>query len=251
MPLAGSAEIETSALSDIVMRGHGKLQLIQLDSDHPHWRLANAVGGEITFLTRMGERILGVLIGGLSVYLGYSLFTKLPDKTDSSGKVILPGGVSIWLSRVGPGIFFALFGATIVVTAFRQEIETKFHHVENTTDPAGVKRVTEDTRTRRGVGPATSGLDESEAEQRVAEARTQISTLNRDWLHALRNDLHADDRNLLEVARDYSKHQILRAVWLQRWGSPAEFESWLLSGARPPAPSEPARIYLLDLEASR
>lgn len=49
---------------------------------------------EITVLTRMGERLLGVLIGGVSVFLGYRLFAKLPDKTNSAGKLILPGGVT-------------------------------------------------------------------------------------------------------------------------------------------------------------
>lgn len=55
-------------------------------------------------LMRMAERLLGLLAGGLCVVLGYRLFVKLPEKTNSSGKVVLPGGVSIWLSRVGPGI---------------------------------------------------------------------------------------------------------------------------------------------------
>ena len=48
-------------------------------------------------LMRMVERLLGLLAGGLCIVLGYRLFVKLPEKTDSSGKVVLPGGVSIWL----------------------------------------------------------------------------------------------------------------------------------------------------------
>ena len=60
------------------------------------------------------ERILAVVIAGISIYLGYRLFLKLPDKTDSEGKFILPGNISIYISRVGPGVFFALFGAAIL-----------------------------------------------------------------------------------------------------------------------------------------
>lgn len=64
---------------------------------------------------RGSERIISILIAGLLIYLGYLLFLKLPDKTDSSGKVILPGNISVFLSRVGPGAFFALFGSVILV----------------------------------------------------------------------------------------------------------------------------------------
>src|SRR4051812_39391121 len=106
-------------------------------------------GDEVTFLTRMGERLLGVVIGGMSVYLGYSLFTKLPDKTDSSSKLILPGGISIWLSRVGPGLFFALFGAAIVLTAFTRGGQITSRSLI-TTDPNTGSKVVESTNVRSG-----------------------------------------------------------------------------------------------------
>ena len=35
-------------------------------------------------LMRMVERLLGLLAGGLCIVLGYRLFVKLPEKTDSS-----------------------------------------------------------------------------------------------------------------------------------------------------------------------
>src|ERR1044072_3709340 len=73
-------------------------------------------------LMRMVYGPLGLLSGALCVLLGYRLFINLPEKTDSSGKVVLPGGVSIWLSRVGPGIFFALFGAAIVAYSFASTV---------------------------------------------------------------------------------------------------------------------------------
>src|SRR5688500_12381930 len=73
-------------------------------------------------LMRMVDRLLGLLSGALCVVLGYRLFINLPEKTDLAGKVVLPGGVSIWLSRVGPGIFFALFGAAIVAYSFASTV---------------------------------------------------------------------------------------------------------------------------------
>src|SRR4030088_3060405 len=77
---------------------------------------------DVLLLMRMVERLLGLLAGALCVVLGYRLFINLPEKTDSSGKVVLPGGVSIWMSRVGPGIFFALFGAAIVAYSFASTV---------------------------------------------------------------------------------------------------------------------------------
>ena len=103
------------------------------------------------FLMRMVERLLGLLSGALCVVLGYRLFIMLPEKTDSSGKLVLPGGVSIWLSRVGPGIFFALFGAAIVAYSFASTVRV--------TDPATLRPFqcsgdgASDTRPREGLRP--------------------------------------------------------------------------------------------------
>src|SRR5262245_63937053 len=86
-------------------------------------------------ILRAGERILAVFIGGLSMFLGYHLFLNLPNPTtDSEGKVMLPGGISIYLSRVGPGVFFALFGAIVVGMSFRYSI--RYSKEEGTRDGA-------------------------------------------------------------------------------------------------------------------
>ncbi len=72
---------------------------------------------------RVIERVLAVVVGGMSVYLGYRLFIKLPEQMDSSGKVVLPGGISVFVSRIGPGVFFSLFGAAVVVVSLQQGLE--------------------------------------------------------------------------------------------------------------------------------
>lgn len=211
---------------------------------------------EIAFLTRMGERLLAVLIGGLCVVLGYLLFTKLPDKTDSEGKLVLPGGVNIWLSRVGPGVFFALFGAVIVGVSFRSPIESVSHMSDVSHDAAGGSKDVKKTQELRGMASGSGAAGSApEQEQRLTEARTQIYTLNHDWPQALRPDLHPQDRKVIEVARDYSKQQILRAVWLENWGSFVDFEKWVNSGATLPPPTalrrDPVEIYFAGKEVSQ
>ena len=69
---------------------------------------------------RMAERILVVAIGGLAIYLGYRLFLKVPESHDSEGRIKLPWNITLLFSRVGPGVFFAVFGAAIVTYALHQ-----------------------------------------------------------------------------------------------------------------------------------
>lgn len=45
------------------------------------------------------ERIIVVIIGGLSVYLGYRLFLHVPSQKDGEGKISFPGGISIIVNR--------------------------------------------------------------------------------------------------------------------------------------------------------
>jgi uncharacterized membrane protein YfcA len=72
---------------------------------------------------RLLERILSVVIGGLAIYLGYRLFLNVPEHRDSQGKVTLPWNTTVILSRVGPGVFFALFGAIVVSLSFVKPID--------------------------------------------------------------------------------------------------------------------------------
>ena len=208
---------------------------------------------EIIFLTRMGERLLAVIIGGLCVVLGYLLFTKLPEKADAEGKIILPGGINIWLSRIGPGVFFALFGAVIVAMSFGSPIQFKSHTIvpqNDTSREAVIENRQELQGIASGFGVQMPVLEEK---QRLSEARTRIYTLNHDWNKSLRSDLNRQDREMIEVAIDYSKRQILRAVWLEGWGSFADFEKWVNNGATlppPPAISIPVEIYFLGKENS-
>lgn len=67
----------------------------------------------IAIACRSIERLIIILIGGLSVYLGWALF-KLPIPNDS-GAEIKHGQLQIVLRRIGPGVFFALFGTAVTI----------------------------------------------------------------------------------------------------------------------------------------
>jgi hypothetical protein len=59
---------------------------------------------------RGAERLIAILIGGMSVVLGFLLFLRIPSETNATRQIELPGGIMI--SRIGPGIFFAIFGGS-------------------------------------------------------------------------------------------------------------------------------------------
>ena len=201
-------------------------------------------------LMRMVERLLGLLAGGLCIVLGYRLFVKLPEKTDSSGKVVLPGGVSIWLSRVGPGIFFALFGAAIVAYSFTSTV--KVTNEQNSPSPRVSTGTTAET-------PAASrqeiaAMSDRPTEQARREARQRQLMVLRGTLvdlnatiDRLGRDAASPERDRLVVGLQMAKMLLLRGAWDAAWGDPVRFQSWINSGAAPPAPAgmdEPAGLYL-------
>jgi hypothetical protein len=59
---------------------------------------------------RATERLLVVGTGALSIWLGYLLFRAVRATGESDAHIKLPGDVTVMLTRVGPGVFFALFG---------------------------------------------------------------------------------------------------------------------------------------------
>ena len=55
-------------------------------------------------------RMVAFGISGLLAYFGYRLFFTVPQQTESGGRIETPG-LTITLSRIGPGTFFAVCAA--------------------------------------------------------------------------------------------------------------------------------------------
>src|SRR5436853_1289937 len=90
------------------------LVLVPLASASPEMRdLSQAPLDAVRLLSigRTIERILVVLIGGLSLYLGFRLF----DKSLASDSSLDAGGEKYYvrLKKIGPGVLFALFGTIV------------------------------------------------------------------------------------------------------------------------------------------
>ena len=171
------------------------------------------------------ERILDSAIGGLSIYLGYRLFFKLPDKTDSQGKFILPGNISIYLSRVGPGVFFALFGAAVIALSLHNAIDYRTNgSADLAADAAAVKS------RYIGVNPEQRQDNQQELENRRFEISRHLYRLNR-IPGLLRSDLSFEQASDIEVGLIDLKLDLIESVWDGKWGNYKKFAEWAKLGA--------------------
>lgn len=175
-------------------------------------------------VARMFERVLGVAAGVLAIYLGYRLFLKMPDNEKGSGKVVLPGGISIYLSRVGPGIFFSLFGAVVIGLSFHYSIKY---------DGGGRFTGTEIVSTA-GSGGSFSGIAPSAgAPASLSTLRERnaaliaITALNRA-ASELRADLPAYERRRIIDGIHEAKLRMMKSVWdAEHWGAYDDVAAWL------------------------
>ena len=200
----------------------------------------------LTIVLRAIERLFIVAAGAGAIYLGYRLFLAMPNRDRSSGKLELPGGVSIFLSRVGPGVFFSLFGATVIAMAlqFGVSFSDRSKPVGGLTaaDVAAVESGTVPMK-RKTVfsglveAPAAGGDARSSETDRVGAAVT-IRNLNRT-LPALKDGLPSGQRlDIVQAVRD-AKLRMMRAVWHEpSWGSYTRFIAWLDKGEPDPPPAE-------------
>lgn len=181
------------------------------------------------FALRAGERLVSVVIGGLAIYLGYQMFLRMPTrKQDSEGRLELPGGISIFVSRVGPGVFFALFGAAILGFSFAY--------------PLQLATGTEQEKEARGFQASYLGGGPRRpvtTEERVQALRDlQRLIVLQNQLEQGETQIDASQGNALLISLQRIKRQMLQSVWdEQQWGDYQVFRDWLDHGdpAHPPA----------------
>ncbi len=176
----------------------------------------------------MVERLAAVIIGGVSIYLGYRLFQTVKATGEGSGSVKLPGDVTVMVSRVAPGVFFALFGAVVVVMSYA----FPFYYEE----PGGggglfISGVGSEPELASAVSNPSSPPDASAA--RTAE--DLLADRNRVRRHVkFLNEMH--DRvagGLSDVQRKRAKQEtvaaklhLMRGVWGDDWAEFEKFQPW-------------------------
>jgi branched-subunit amino acid transport protein len=192
---------------------------------------------------RFAERMLAVLIGGIAIYLGYRLFLAIPQSTDSEGRFTLPWNTSIFLSRVGPGVFFALFGSIVVGSSLYRSIAydvalSETHPNERGSAPAAASR-----SGGRFRGATATPADSDAREDARMRRQRDIAVLN-TIPSQLDPRLTPENRNAVAFAIPRIKLALMEAVWNDAWGDPAAFREWAESrDDRVPASLEKAAEY--------
>jgi hypothetical protein len=187
-------------------------------------------------LWRAIERIIAICVAGVCIYLGYRLFIKLPEQSDSSGKVILPGNISIYLSRIGPGVFFALFGAVIIGFSVYSSLSI---NQTVTSKPGGL----EQTNSASYLGLAESAPFSGELDLVKADIRKMVE---------LEKNLEKTGGNIwkpeiYEVTFRHMKLYAIKLIWQSSFGDYSQFELWVTGGCQKPIPkgfTNAAAIYL-------
>jgi hypothetical protein len=177
-------------------------------------------------ILRSAERLMGVMIGGFLAWLGYRLFLEVPTKSNSSGEFTLPGGSAIHLTRVGPGIFFSLFGTAIVFFSFMKPINFKQELAlskQNASAEGSAGQVM--GASYSGALPTASRPSPAKQDMRNVR-RKEIELLNR-LPDQLRPDLNSTERNEYLSAIPRIKLAVMEPLWDEDWGDLTRFKDWV------------------------
>ena len=206
----------------------------------------------IAVAARHLERLLIVVAGGLSIYLGYRMFLAIPRAPKGAetgeGKLELPGGVSIYVTRVGPGVFFALFGAVILGLGLQHGLQLDVREQRPgvaSGDAATAVSITE--RRISSAMPAASPQQQDAERTGTLGTVAQLSRLGTALDGAGGRGIPPQQRNDFSLALNDARLRLLASVWDERaWGPYIEFARWVQqgeTGVAPPRAAPAVRAY--------
>jgi hypothetical protein len=177
-------------------------------------------------------RLCIIFIGGLSIYLGYRLFLDVKTVSTGHAEVKLPNDFTIMVSRIGPGVFFALFGALVVGTSLVFPVQFS----KSTTMTSGGVR--QQVRNVSGIGERPeqvsikSALPGDQAELERRTIREQVRFLNQ--IPGLAGTpLTADQQVRIQRGVREVKLRLMKSAWHDGWGQYEAFAAWAQGGAPP------------------
>lgn len=181
------------------------------------------LGGDILLLFRGVERVAIVAAGVLLIYFGYRLFLALPAEHGSDGRLQMPSA-SLAVSKVGPGVFFAVFGTFLLWQMAEKAVRVDI------APPAGAAR----DGARAPHAMAIFGAAAAGDAQALRHARHDIAALNCAEAR-LAPGLPPELREDVARAFRHARAALLETVWQPAWGGPEVAAAGRL-GAWPPGP---------------
>ena len=199
------------------------------------------------------EHILIIIAGMVAIYLGYRLFLALPKRKEGESKIELPGGVSIFVSRIGPGIFFALFGAGMIAYSI-SSVTTVTTTQKSESNPAAKSSTVvanQSTKSITGCGPGGNNVNNLAGAQMID--LSNIALIDREIVMGGLNDLTAEIKSLDDVTKRLdglvalreAKLSIMRESWKSEWGNYERFHLWVTEEAE----AEPVPAEIIDAVA--
>lgn len=174
---------------------------------------------EELILLRAAERLLAIIIGGLSIWFGFRLFLAIPDQpANGHAEVSLAKNRRLLVSRIAPGTFFALFGTLAVIASF---------YFPTTLQSAEGARYS-------GLGQRAAAPAGANTGRTIAPLDPATLSLTLAFLSDMETELarHGTDAETDWRARRFrvAKQAIMERNWRSDWGDFAEFEIWLDEG---------------------
>lgn len=117
---------------------------------------------------RFGERFTVTLSGVLLLFLGYKLFQKNTELGSLNAEI--PDKLKLQIQRVGPGVFFAVFGTVLLVYVMTSTIEVDIRQ-----DPSK-NTASSEKQTMRLSGFVADSLSDKEKSAQLARALALIKT---------------------------------------------------------------------------
>jgi len=188
-------------------------------------------------LSRATERILLVLVGALAIYLGYLLFRNIPNATRGArgeGKIELPGGVSIFLTRIGPGVFFALFGIAVIGYSVTKPVQ---FGIPGTATGVASGAVTYSGAVQQEAASLRPPQASSLSQVAGPEPHIVVARLNGMYQEAQKRLSAPAAAELADTVRA-AKYAVMLGRWNPDWGDREKFAHWARENGGKDPPQE-------------
>jgi hypothetical protein len=197
---------------------------------------------EVTMVFTLGVLVLrlGLLAAGvLFCWFGYRLFSQ--TSSHGAAELSIRDTLKLNFQHVGPGVFFSLFGASILIYSIHSPpkldamLEDGFRRVgtaSSSADPPVPNKVV-----IAGARSDQPGLDDR---ARLLQVGNQIAFLNR---LAAAGEVPQDDRtDLPRLAREI-KLSLMRSIWTESWGDYVTFSDWARGTSSVAPPAEASKLF--------
>ncbi len=186
-------------------------------------------------VSRAAEHLLAAIIGLFAVFFGYRLFLNMPHRREGESKVELPGGVSIYVSRIGPGIFFAVFGTALVAYGVSRPVDYR-QAMSNAAPSAATPGAPASSSSQRQYSGMMPGGSAAGSSSSAAVPREPVVKTLAVLAAEVSKSPPGTQRNERQIALREARVSLMQQSWRTEWGNPEVFNRWVYDEAEQDPP---------------